>query len=83
LRKAAIGLQSNLEARLFEGTGPACIIAEAGPDHNGDIARAKAEHLKVVRPGGGISPGRLPALPGKKAAVELEEGSIIAWTDLQ
>lgn len=37
------------------------------------------EHLKIVRPGGGISPSNMPALIGKTAAVDIEEDDMIKW----
>jgi len=40
-------------------------------------------HLKIVRPGNGISPDHLPSIVGSVAAVDIPEDTMIKWSHLK
>jgi N-acetylneuraminate synthase len=43
----------------------------------------QADDLVLLRPGTGIAPRDLPAVAGRRAARDLEAGSLLAWSDFQ
>ena len=56
-------------------------VARARPVTRGEVLGR--EHLTLLRPGTGIPPRDLPRAIGRRAARDLEAGTLLAWSDVQ